>query len=252
MSQKGGAMPNYSFIVSYDGTRYEGWQKQNRTTETIQGKIETVLEQLTGEPCQVIGAGRTDAGVHAKGQCANVHLSISLPTDKLEAEMNRLLPDDIGISFLKETDERFHSRFSAKGKWYRYRIRVGSEKHVFERRYVWQLGEKLDVKAMEEAAHLLEGSHDFTSFCGNKHMKKSAVRRVEEISLYQEGGELILDFRGDGFLQNMIRIMVGTLVEVGEGKKQPSDMISILKAKNRAAAGFTAPAMGLCLMKVFY
>ena len=252
MSQKGGPMPNYSFIVSYDGTRYEGWQKQNRTTETIQGKIETVLEQLTGEPCQVIGAGRTDAGVHAKGQCANVHLSIALPADKLEEEMNRLLPDDIGISFLKETDQRFHSRFSAKGKWYRYRIRVGSEKHVFERRYVWQLGEKLDVKAMEEAAHLLEGTHDFTSFCGNKHMKKSAVRRVEEISLHQECGELMLDFRGDGFLQNMIRILVGTLVEVGEGKKQPSDMTSILEAKNRAAAGFTAPAMGLCLMKVVY
>ena len=245
-------MPNYSFIVAYDGTRYEGWQKQHRTTETIQGKIEAVLEKLTGEVCQVIGAGRTDAGVHAKGQCANVHLAVSFPPDRLEAEMNRLLPDDIGISFLKEMDDRFHSRFSAKGKWYRYRIRTGQEKNVFERRYVWQLEEPLEVSAMEEAARLLEGRHDFTSFCGNKHMKKSAVRQVEEISLHQEGGELILDFVGDGFLQNMIRILTGTLVEVGEGKKKPADMTDILVARNRAAAGFTAPAMGLCLMKVLY
>lgn len=245
-------MPNYSFIVSYDGTRYEGWQKQNRTPETIQGKIETVLEKLTGEPCQVIGAGRTDAGVHAKGQCANVHLSVSLPPQKLQDEMNRLLPDDIGISYMKETGERFHSRFSAKGKLYRYRIRMGSDKNVFTRRYVWQLGETLDVAAMEEAAQFLEGTHDYTSFCGNKHMKKSAVRQVEEISLHVSGSELVIDFIGDGFLQNMIRILTGTLVEVGEGKKKPADMPAILAAENRVAAGFTAPACGLCLMKVMY
>lgn len=245
-------MSNYSFIVSYDGSRYEGWQRQNRTTETIQGKIETVLSSLVGEPCQVIGAGRTDAGVHAKGQCANVHLPVKLPPAQLQEEMNRMLPDDIGISFLKEAGERFHSRFSAKGKLYRYRIRIGQEKNVFERRYVWQLGETLDLSTMEEAARLLEGTHDFTSFCGNKHMKKSAVRTVEEISLHVSGGELSIDFIGDGFLQNMIRILVGTLVEVGEGKKKPSDMTTILEAKDRSKAGFTAPAMGLCLMKVFY
>ena len=245
-------MPNYFFIVSYDGSRYEGWQRQNRTTETIQGKIETVLTKLTGESCQVIGAGRTDAGVHAKGQCANVHLSVALPPKQLQEEMNRMLPDDIGVSFLKEAGERFHSRFSAKGKLYRYRIRIGSEKNVFERRYVWQLGERLDLSTMEEAAHLLEGTHDFTSFCGNKHMKKSAVRTVEEISLHQSGGELSIDFIGDGFLQNMIRILVGTLVEVGEEKKKPADMTAILEAKDRSQAGFTAPALGLCLMKVFY
>lgn len=163
-----------------------------------------------------------------------------------------MLPDDIGVSFLKEAGERFHSRFSAKGKLYRYRIRIGSEKNVFDRRYVWQLGDMLDLPAMEEAAHLLEGTHDFTSFCGNRHMKKAAVRTVEEISLHQSGGELSIDFIGDGFLQNMIRILVGTLVEVGEGKKKPADMTAILEAKDRSQAGFTAPALGLCLMKVFY
>ncbi len=245
-------MPNYSFIVSYDGTRYEGWQKQKRTPETIQGKIEAVLQKVTGEECQVIGAGRTDAGVHAKGQCANVRLSMKLPPEKLQDEMNRLLPDDISISYLKEAGDRFHSRFSAQGKWYRYRIRVSSEKNVFERRYVWQLGERLDVKAMEQAACFLEGTHDFTSFCGNKHLKKSSVRTVEEIAIHENNGEVVIDFQGDGFLQNMIRILVGTLVEVGEGKKEAGQMEAILEAKDRKQAGFTAPACGLCLMKVFY
>lgn len=245
-------MANYSFIVSYDGSRYEGWQRQVRTEETIQGKLEKALEKLTGEEAKVIGAGRTDAGVHARGQCANVHLSVALPAKHLEEELNRLLPDDIGVSRMREAGERFHSRFSATGKFYRYRIRVGSEKNVFERRYVWQLGEALDMSAMEEAAHLLEGRHDFTSFCGNRHMKKSCVRDVREISLHVSEGELAIDFIGDGFLQNMIRILVGTLVEVGEGKRKPSEMEAILAAHDRSCAGFTAPACGLCLEKVMY
>ncbi|MDD7324839.1 MAG: tRNA pseudouridine(38-40) synthase TruA, partial [Dialister sp.] len=129
-------MANYSFIVSYDGSRYEGWQRQTRTEETIQGKLEKALRKLTGEEVQVIGAGRTDAGVHARGQCANVQLSAALPVRQLEDELNRLLPDDIGVSRMRIAGERFHSRFSATGKFYRYRIRTSSEKNVFERRYV--------------------------------------------------------------------------------------------------------------------
>ena len=243
---------NYSFIVAYDGSRYEGWQRQSRTEETVQGKLEKALSVLTGEACRVIGAGRTDAGVHAKGQQANVHLSTGILPEKLEENLNRLLPDDIAVFSMKAADERFHSRFSAVRKWYRYRIRTGNEKNVFERRYVWQLGEELDVEAMQKAASLLTGTHDFTSFCGNKKMKKSAVRTVEEISIKENHGELVLDFIGDGFLQNMIRIMVGTMVEVGEGKRKPSDMTTILQAKERSRAGFTAPPQGLCLMKVEY
>ena len=186
-------MANYSFIVSYDGSRYEGWQRQTRTEETIQGKLEKALRKLTGEEVQVIGAGRTDAGVHARGQCANVQLSVALPVRQLEDELNRLLPDDIGVSRMRIAGERFHSRFSATGKFYRYRIRTGSEKNVFTRRYVWQLGEALDIPAMEEAAHLLEGRHDFKSFCGNRHMKKSCVRDVKEISLHVTEGELVME-----------------------------------------------------------
>ena len=243
---------NYSFIVSYDGGRYEGWQRQSRTGETIQGKLEKAFLSCTGEEVQVIGAGRTDAGVHAWGQRANVHLSSAFPPARLMDEINRLLPDDIAISSLREAGDRFHSRFSARRKWYRYRIRVGSDKNVFDRRYVWQLGEALDVDAMKKAAALLSGTHDFTSFCGNKKMKKSAVRTVEKISFTETHGELAIDFYGDGFLQNMIRILVGTLVEVGEGKRDPADMEKILSAKDRSQAGFTAPACGLCLMSVEY
>lgn len=245
-------MPNYIFSISYDGTRYEGWQRQVRTGETIQGKLEKALAEITGEKVNVIGAGRTDAGVHALAQRANVHLTKAFPTANLEEALNRSLPDDIGVSDMETVDDRFHARFSAKGKWYRYRIRVGAKKDVFTRRYVWQLGEALDVSAMREAASLLTGTHDFTSFCGNKHFKKSAVRTLSSLTLTEKDGELLLDFKGDGFLQNMIRIAVGTLVEIGEGKRNAADIPAILAAKNRSQAGFTAPPQGLMLMKVAY
>lgn len=243
---------NYGFIVSYDGSRYEGWQRQTRTRETIQGKLEETLEKITGEKAQVIGAGRTDAGVHALGQYANVHLKKKQDIHALQDAWNRALPDDISIHGLEEKEERFHSRFSAGEKHYRYRIRTGAEKNVFERRYIWQLGEELDSRAMKEGAALLKGTHDFTSFCGNKHFKKSAVRSLHDITISISGGELTLDFRGDGFLQNMIRIMTGTLVEIGEGKKKPEDIPTILAAKDRSKAGFTAPPQGLCLVEVLY
>ena len=245
-------MMNYGFTVSYDGSRYEGWQRQVRTKETIQGKLEDTLEKITGEKAQVIGAGRTDAGVHALGQYANFHLKEAYDLKMLEDAWNRALPDDISIHGLTIMDERFHSRFSAKEKHYRYSIRVAAEKDVFRRRYVWQLGKELDVEAMRKGAVLLLGTHDFTSFCGNKHFKKSALRTIFDISLTLSGGELSIDYRGDGFLQNMIRIITGTLVEIGEGKKRPGDIPIILEAKDRAAAGFTAPPQGLTLVEVTY
>ncbi len=243
---------HYAFRVAYDGTRYEGWQKQARTEATIQGKLEKALATLSGEPVQVIGAGRTDAGVHARGQYANVRLPLTISPEELGAALNRLLPDDIAVSAVRIASERFHSRFSAKEKWYRYRIRVGAEKDVFSRRYVWQLGEPLDMDAMCRAAKFLEGTHDFTSFCGNKHFKKSPIRAIKKIEMTEDSGELILDFYGNGFLQNMVRIMTGTLVEIGEGKRAASDIPAILEARDRSQAGFTAPPLGLCLMEVRY
>ena len=243
---------NYGFIVSYDGSRYEGWQRQTRTKNTIQGKLEDTLERITGAKGQVIGAGRTDAGVHALGQYANVHLQEEYDLKMLQDAWNRALPDDISIQGLAIRDERFHSRFSAVEKHYRYCIRVGAEKDVFRRRYVWQLGEALDVEAMRKGAAFLTGTHDFTSFCGNRHFKKSAVRSISDISLSLSGGELGIDYRGSGFLQNMIRIITGTLVEIGEGKKKAEQMPAILEAKDRSAAGFTAPPQGLVLVDVVY
>lgn len=243
---------NYGFIVSYDGSRYEGWQRQTRTKDTIQGKLENTLERITGAKGQVIGAGRTDAGVHALGQYANVHLQEEYDLKMLQDAWNRALPDDISIHGLAIRDKRFHSRFSAVEKHYRYCIRVGAEKDVFRRRYVWQLGETLDVEAMRRGAAFLTGTHDFTSFCGNRHFKKSAVRNISDISLSLSGGELGIDYRGSGFLQNMIRIITGTLVEIGEGKKKAEQMPAILEAKDRSAAGFTAPPQGLVLVEVVY
>lgn len=243
---------NYGFTVSYDGSRYEGWQRQVRTRETIQGKLEDTLEKITGVKGQVIGTGRTDAGVHAIGQYANVHLQEEYDLKLLEDAWNRALPDDISIHGLTIMDERFHSRFSAREKHYRYCIRLSAEKDVFRRRYVWQLGEVLDVHAMKKGTALLLGTHDFMSFCGNKHFKKSSVRTIRDISLTLSGGELAIDYRGDGFLQNMIRIITGTLVEIGEGKKRAEEIPAILEAKDRAEAGFTAPPQGLTLVEVVY
>lgn len=243
---------NYRMTVQYDGTRYEGWQRQTRTAETIQGRLEAAVRAVTGEAVQVIGAGRTDAGVHAAGQTVNFHLAAPREARALEAALNEALPDDIGISALAEADERFHSRFSAAAKTYRYRIRMGTEKKVFERRFVWQYGKPLDAAAMKRAAAFLTGTHDFTSFCGNKKMKKSAVRTISSIELHEKDGELAIDYTGDGFLQNMVRILTGTLVEVGEGKRPAEEMPHILEARDRQAAGFTAPAQGLILLQVFY
>lgn len=243
---------NFKSCAAYDGTRYEGWQRQQRTENTIQGKLGKALSRIYGSSVPIIGAGRTDAGVHARGQVFNFHMDTAFSVRELEDAINDLLPDDIGIYNLAAIDDRFHARFHAKEKHYRYRIRTSSFKNVFARRFVWQYGRPLAIPAMEEAAANLCGTRDFTSFCGNKKFKKSAVRTVSSITFTERNGELLIDFRGDGFLQNMIRIMTGTLVEVGEGKRSADTIEDILAAKDRAAAGFTAPPEGLTLMEVRY
>ncbi len=239
-------------ILEYDGSRYDGWQKQGNTKNTIQGKIEQVLERMTGSPVEVRGAGRTDAGVHALGQTADFRLEGEYETAEVMDYLNRYLPEDIRALSAERVEENFHSRLLAVSKWYRYRLWTGKKKPVFERKYLYQLEQELDLQAMEQAAVLLEGCHDFRSFCSNKKMKKSTVRTVRNIQITQEGDELILDFYGDGFLYHMVRILVGTLIEVGEGKRRPEEMSEILQKKDRQAAGFTAPAEGLCLMNVEY
>lgn len=245
-------MKNYKILIAYDGTRYKGWQSQKSTEDTIQGKIEAVLTKAAGQPVAVIGSGRTDAGVHASGQVANFHMETAYMLEELLEYLNQYLPEDIAVLSIEEVSERFHSRFSAKEKTYVYRIHTGGIPEVFQRRYVYSYRADLDCEAMRRAAAGMIGTMDFTSFCGNKHMKKSAIRSIYEIQIEELDGEILITYRGNGFLQNMIRIMTGTLIEVGEGKKHPEDIPKIIAAKNRELAGYTVPGRGLILKEVKY
>lgn len=245
---------NIRVILEYDGTRYGGWQKQGNTENTIQGKIEAVLSRWSGGEIEVHGSGRTDAGVHAKGQTANFHVDESVcPSPEAAMEyLNRYLPEDIRVVRADEVPERFHSRLSAVRKTYAYYVETSNKKNVFERKYVYGLGERPDIRAMEEAAGYLVGEHDFKSFCSNKRMKKSTVRRLDRIRIEENGTKIAFIYTGNGFLYNMVRILTGTLLEVGLGKRRPEDMIRILEAGNREAAGATVPPEGLFLMDVEY
>lgn len=243
---------NYKLKISYDGSRYFGWEHQP-DRETIQGKIETVLARMVDKDMvDVIGAGRTDAGVHARAMIANVHLDTQMSPEEIRDYANRYLPDDIAILEVREAADRFHARYKAVGKTYQYTCFDGPIKPVFDRKYYTPLDQELDVEAMQEAAHFLEGKHDYKSFCGNSHMKKSTVRIVDTITVRRRKGYVYLTFHGTGFLQNMVRIMSGTLIEVGLGRKRPEEVGEILEACDRKVAGPTAPAKGLCLLKVDY
>ncbi len=242
---------NYKLTIAYDGTRFFGWERQP-DRETIQGKLESVLEKLCGAPVDVIGAGRTDAGVHARAMVASVRLDVKESCEEIRDYMNRYLPDAIAVREVKEAGERFHARYNAIGKTYRYTCFVGDVKPVFDRRYVTMLDYKVDVEKMRQAAAILTGEHDFRSFCGNPRMKKSTVRLVDSITIEQNKDRIHFTFHGTGFLQNMVRILVGTMLEVGRGYWEADYVQTILDAKDRKLAGPTAPPEGLCLMKVDY
>ena len=242
---------NYKLTIAYDGTRFFGWERQP-DRETIQGKLESVLEKLCGAPVDVIGAGRTDAGVHARAMVASVRLDVKESCEEIRDYMNRYLPDAIAVREVKEAGERFHARYNAIGKTYRYTCFVGDVKPVFDRRYVTMLDYKVDVEKMRQAAAILAGEHDFRSFCGNPRMKKSTVRLVDSITIEQNKDRILFTFHGTGFLQNMVRILVGTMLEVGRGYWEADYVQTILDAKDRKLAGPTAPPEGLCLMKVDY
>ena len=245
-------MKNYRMLIQYDGTRYNGWQKQGDTENTIQEKIETILTRMTGSPVDVHGAGRTDAGVHAKGQVAQFRLETDKSPDEIRSYLNEYLPEDIGVIDVAEAGPRFHSRFNATQKTYLYRICTDKSKHVFDRKYVYEYKGKLDVAAMKIATIKLRGEHDFKSFCGNPRMRKSTVRKLFAIHIRENEHEIDIEFIGEGFLQYMVRILVGTLIEVGEGRRDPRSMDALLEARDRKLAGPTAPACGLTLMEVRY
>ena len=245
-------MYNYKLTIQYDGTRYRGWQVQGNTDQTIQGKVEGVLSRLTGQPVELHGSGRTDAGVHALGQVANVKLPRPFDPSELLRELNRYLPADIGVIAVEPAPERFHARLNAHSKTYRYRIWNSEIPNVLERSYLYPLPEPLDVAAMEQAAADLVGTHDFRSFCGLKRFKKSTVRSITDIIITQHSSEVRLEFTGNGFLMRMVRILAGTLVEVGLGQRAADAMPAVLAAQDRAAAGPALPAQGLALVRVEY
>ena len=242
---------NYRLTIAYDGSRFFGWERQP-DKDTIQGKLEAVLGELQGRPVNVIGAGRTDAGVHARAMTANVVLDVGESPDAIRDYLNRYLPDAIAVREVKEAAPRFHARYNALGKTYRYTVFVGEVKPVFDRKYVTLLDYVPDVEKMRQAAACLLGENDFAAFCGNPRMKKSTVRLVDHISIEQRKDRVIFTFHGTGFLQNMVRIMVGTLLEVGRGYWPPEQVQQILLSGDRKQAGPTAPPEGLCLMKVDY
>ena len=244
-------MRNLRLEICYDGTRYRGWQRLPGKDDTIQGKLETTLSRILGETIEISGSGRTDAGVHARGQVANFHCESAMPCSEILAQLRRYLPEDIGIYSCKEVSQRFHARLNAKEKTYRYRIWNSDSPCVFERKYVTVVSDRLDIAKMQQAAGCFLGEHDFSAFCTNAKMKKSTVRFIRSLAVERVGEEIHITVTGNGFLQNMVRIIVGTLIEAGRGERNP-DSIPALFGGKRAEAGFLAPAQGLCLQEVEY
>lgn len=245
-------MRNFKILLTYDGSRYKGWQRLGGTENTIQGKLENVISRMLNVPTEIIGSGRTDAGVHALGQVANFYADTDMSCQEILLYLRTYLPEDIGVLSVEEADERFHSRLSAVKKTYEYRIWNSDEPCVFQRKHLWVLPQKLDVEAMTAASAHFIGTHDFLSMCSNKHFKKSSVRTVECIDIVRNGNELRITVTGNGFLYNMVRIMVGTLVEVGLHRRSAEEIPAILESKKRENAGAMAPANGLYLVEVQY
>ena len=243
---------HYKLVLQYDGTKLNGWQKQGNTDNTIQGKLEAILEKMYGEYVEIHGSGRTDAGVHALGQVANFHASEQFSTEEIQNTLNEYLSKDIRVLDVETVDERFHARLTAKGKTYEYRIDNGKIANVFQRKYTMREENPLDLTAMKNAAVYLLGTHDFKTFCANKKMKKSTVRTITAVEIKENDGIVSIRYTGNGFLYNMVRILTGTLIEVGRGKRVPEDVKEIINAQDRGAAGFTAPAQGLFLVEVDY
>ena len=245
-------MKRLKLILAYDGTRYDGWQRQGNTANTVQGRIEALLTRAVGAPVEIHGCGRTDAGVHARMQVCHFDVPDEEDPSHLLAALRQYLPEDIAARSLTETDPRFHARLSCREKTYLYRVNTGETRDVFSRKYELFLPERLNDRAMLEAAKLLTGTHDFRAFTNNSRTKKSTVRTVSGIRPEREGDRLRLWFTGDGFLYNMVRILTGTLLEVGEGKRRPEEMPQILASLDRTQAGPLAPAQGLTLWEVVY
>jgi tRNA pseudouridine38-40 synthase len=253
---------NIKFVVEYDGSAYAGWQRLGNEVDcrSIQSVLEEKLSNLLKEKINITASGRTDSGVHALGQVANFFCNSQLPLDEMKNQLNILLSEDIKVKRMEEADMNFHSRYSAKAKTYEYRIEQNEKPSVFTRKYTYHYPVQLNVDAMKSAAAWLIGTHDFKAFSTDRREDKPTQRTIENIQIYhyqekdyyKPSNELRFAITGDGFLYNMVRIIVGTLLEVGEGKRQPEEMKDILESKSRKEAGKTVSSIGLFLKEVKY
>ena len=245
-------MRHIKMIIQYDGSNFKGFQRLKDNDNTIQGKIEDVLSKLTEEKIEIIASGRTDMGVHALGQVANFKTNSTISIEKMQKYLYKYLPESIVVTKMEEVDERFHSRYNAKSKIYMYRIDNHSYHNPFNRKYTYHLDKKLDLDKMKEASEYLLGEHDFSSFASSRSKKKSHVRTIEYIKIQEKHDLIEIYVKGDGFLYNMVRIIVGTLIDAGLCKIKPEDVKTMLEAKDRKVSSETAPAKGLYLLDVQY
>ena len=252
---------NVLLTIEYDGSGFHGWQRQPEV-RTVQGELERVLTRVCGVPIDINGTSRTDAGVHALGQRASFKGDFGIPTDRLMLAANNLLAGgmnsqrgvgDVRIIAAEEVPDDFHARFSSRGKMYRYIIRNCPDVDIFQRNYCYQVRQPLDIEAMMDAAAYIEGTHDFKCFqAAGGQEKETTVRTIHSLNIRRQSENVIIEVSGDGFLYNMVRIIVGTLTEVGLGKKRPEDVRNIIESRDRQKAGHTAPAEGLYLVEIYY
>jgi len=244
-------MPSYRITVAYDGTDFVGWQRQAAGV-SIQGVIEEALRELDGRDVTVVGAGRTDAGVHALAQVASFTLERARPADTVVRALNARLPETVRVLAAEEVPPSFHPQFDAHAKRYRYRMWNGDVLPPFERQYAWHVPGALDVEAMDRAAHLLEGEHDFAAFQSSGSDVETTVRRVFESTIRTESAILVYEIVGNGFLRHMVRAIAGSLVEVGRGRRPAEWIAAVLQSRERGCAGRSAPARGLFLVGIDY
>ena len=244
-------MRNLRLDICYEGTRYRGWQRLSNTDNTIQEKLERTLSRILEEPIEVSASGRTDAGTHALGQVVSFRCNSTMPCEEILLQLRRYLPEDIGIYSCKNASDRFHARLNAKTKTYIYRLWNSEQPCVFDRKFVFIDARPLDLDVMQKSANYFLGEHDFAAFCANKKTKKSTIRYIHNFTIQRKGNEIVFKVTGNGFLHHMVRIMVGTLLEVGRGERS-AESIPDLFGGIRADAGELIPACGLCLLEVSY
>lgn len=245
-------MNNYKLTIQYDGGRYKGWQRLGNQENTVQGKIEKAISTLVGQSVEIIGSSRTDAGVHAFAQIANFKINEQLSEAKIKKFLNHYLPEDISIIDVTMVDERFHARYHAKSKTYLYKIWNEEYSHPFMRKYSMHVVKKLDIDRMKRACEYFIGEHDFTAFSNAKSKKKDSMRTIYSLDIEESEGFIEIRVSGSGFLHNMVRKMIGTLIEIGLGQKEPEDVPAILLSKERGETGGMAEACGLYLEKIYF